>query len=143
MPLGERQPAASSWMAGRVATILAHLEEIAGQHAGTSGPDVGTLPLTYFDRTRWRRRPPTALTDGEAVTIGDRLRRRRLELGLSQVQLGKQLGVGRATVYRWERGECVPKGAWANGLDRFLKQAPTRSGRPPFDRGNESGSDSG
>jgi transcriptional regulator with XRE-family HTH domain len=137
---GSRQP--SSWMAGRVAMILDHLEKIAGQHAAIDGGDVGTLPLTYFDRTRWRRRPPTALTDGEAVTIGDRLRRRRLELGLSQVQLGKQLGVGRATVYRWERGECVPRGARANGLDRFLKRAPTRSRRPPVDRGHESGSDS-
>lgn len=137
---GRRRP--SRWMANRVAVILDHLEKTVEEHAGTSGSDVEMPPLTYFDRTRWRRRLPTALTGGEAVTIGDRLRRRRLELGLSLVQLGKQLGVGRATVYRWERGECVPKGARANGLDKFLKRAPTRSRRPPFDRVNESGSDS-
>jgi len=137
---GSRRP--SQWMANRVGVILDYLERTAQQHAGTNGLDVETLPLTYFDRTRWRRRPPPALTNGEAVTIGDRLRRRRLELGLSQVQLGKQLGVGRATVYRWERGECLPKGEQANGLDRFLKGTATRSRRTPLDRGDQSGSDS-
>ena len=29
--------------------------------------------LTYFDRTRWRRRPPPDLTKGEPISLGDRI----------------------------------------------------------------------
>lgn len=38
-----------------------------------------------------------------------RLAERRKELGLSQIELGRCLGVGGMTVSRWERGETLPQ----------------------------------
>lgn len=115
---GSRPP--SRWMANRVAAILDHLEKTAEQPAGTNSLDGETPPLTYFDRTRWRRVPPPELVEGQPSNLGDRLRQRRLERGLSQAQLGKQFGVGRAIVYRWERGECPPPRSRRSSLIAFL-----------------------
>jgi transcriptional regulator with XRE-family HTH domain len=42
------------------------------------------------------------------VTIGDHVRARRLDLGLTQEQLAKQLEVTESTVNNWERGRSSP-----------------------------------
>lgn len=39
------------------------------------------------------------------TTIGDRIRKRRMELGLSAEELGERLGKDRATIYRYESGK--------------------------------------
>ena len=39
------------------------------------------------------------------MTIGERIKQRRLELGLSAEELGKRLGKDRATIYRYESGK--------------------------------------
>ena len=41
--------------------------------------------------------------------IGNRIRERRLELGLSQGQLAKKLGVHHSTVSAWELGVAEPR----------------------------------
>ncbi len=38
-------------------------------------------------------------------TLGDHIRRCRLDQGLSQGQVAKRVGVSEATIYRWERNE--------------------------------------
>ena len=38
-------------------------------------------------------------------TTNEKIKRLRLELGMSLEDLGKKVGVNRATVYRWENGE--------------------------------------
>ena len=38
------------------------------------------------------------------MTIGERIKRRRIELGLSVDELAKKLGKNRATIYRYESG---------------------------------------
>ena len=49
------------------------------------------------------------------VTLGDHLRRRRLELGLYQKDVALQIGVTASTVWNWENGwssitlSCMPK----------------------------------
>src|SRR6266850_2389072 len=58
---GRRQP--SRWMANRVAAILDRLE-IPNKSAGTDVTSIEPSPLTYFDRTRWRRHPPPDLITG-------------------------------------------------------------------------------
>ena len=115
---GSRQP--SRWMAGRVAVILDSLEKTITATAETARAERQSN-LTYFDRTRWRRQPPPDLVEGAASGLGDRLRRKRLELGLSQKEAGGRFGVGRATVYRWERGECLPPDRHRAGVERFLE----------------------
>jgi len=59
--------------------------------------------------------------DRERGTLGDRLTRVRLKVGLTQEQLAKLLGVGVASVRRWERGTAEPRGLSRREVDRFLK----------------------
>ncbi len=40
--------------------------------------------------------------------FGERLRTLRQERGLGQVQLARELDVGKSIVSLWERGECEP-----------------------------------
>ena len=43
----------------------------------------------------------------EPVTLGDHLRRRRLELGLYQKDVAAQIGVTTSTIWNWEHGWTV------------------------------------
>ena len=65
----------------------------------------GRQQASFSDLTRWRRKPLPALLQAKPVTLGERLRQRRLELGLSQEEVGCSLGIGRVSIGRWERGE--------------------------------------
>jgi len=125
---GSQQP--SRWMANRVAAILDRLEDDSNGPDEATHRSAGLPPLTYFDRTRWRRRPPTDLTEGEPKSLGERIRHRRLELGLSQIQLAKRFGVGRSAVRQWERGKSVPQGLRRYDVIAFLGWARKRSRHP-------------
>lgn len=122
---GSRHP--SRWMAGRVATILDRLESADGSSLESAAEPP---TLSYFDRTRWRRSPPPNITDGGPVTLGDRIRCRRLELGLSQEQLGTRFGVHRGTIRQWERGKSAPLGSRHDAVLRFLNAAVATGDRP-------------
>jgi DNA-binding XRE family transcriptional regulator len=112
-------------MAARVETILVKLEREAADSTGIPEARDGHLDLgqdqSFFDLTRWRRRPPPGVLAETFLSPGDRIRRRRLELGLSQEALGKRIGVGRVTVYRWERADCVPPVRIRVAIHRFLR----------------------
>ena len=107
---GSRHP--SLWMAGRVSALLDALERDL---------EVTSLAqaLNFFDATRWRRKPPSDPLAVRPRTLGERLRSRRLALGLSQEETGRRFGVGRATFYWWERGGLPPAYLWTK-LRRFL-----------------------
>lgn len=50
----------------------------------------------------------------DPVTLGDHLRRRRLELGLYQKDVAAQIGVTTSSIWNWEHGwsitlRCMPK----------------------------------
>ncbi len=132
---GNRQPC--RWMVSRVTAILDQLEKSAAE-PGTASEPHELQHLSYFDRTRWRRRPPSDLTVGGTITIGDQLRQRRLELGLTQAQLGSQFGVSRGTLQRWERGATVPPGRCLT-VDRFLRPRAAQRRRPRGVRGHRPG----
>jgi len=51
------------------------------------------------------------LHDLFAMHIGERIRRRRERLGLTQDQIGEALGVSRETVSQWESGTTEPRPA--------------------------------
>ncbi|MBN1958577.1 MAG: helix-turn-helix transcriptional regulator [Desulfuromonadales bacterium] len=52
--------------------------------------------------------PPEELVK-EPVTLGDHLRRRRLELGLYQKDVAIQIGVTASTIWNWEHGWKIDK----------------------------------
>lgn len=55
-----------------------------------------------------------------AREFGAEIRRRRLERGLSQQELGRRLGVGHTTVYSWETEARFPRLRSHEGLAREL-----------------------
>jgi DNA-binding XRE family transcriptional regulator len=56
----------------------------------------------------------------EATTLGERLVRQRISLGLSQKEAAAEIGVDPATLARWERGDREPTGTHADAVRRFL-----------------------
>ncbi|MFM2482767.1 S24 family peptidase [Celerinatantimonas sp. YJH-8] len=57
-------------------------------------------------------------------SIGDRIRRVRKELKLTQKDIAKSIGVSAASVTQWERGDTTPKGANLIALCNRLKLDP-------------------
>jgi len=55
-------------------------------------------------------------------SIGDRIKKERQRLGLTQTDLGKMINISKQTICGWETGRCTP--------DIFtLKKIPTLCGR--------------
>ncbi len=60
----------------------------------------------------------------ELRTIGDHLRRRRLQLGLRQADLATRLGVAHESVRNWETGQRTPTGRSLGPIRDFLGYDP-------------------
>ncbi len=58
------------------------------------------------------------------VTIGDHIRKRRLDLGLFQRQAAAQIGVDEASIWNWEKGGVKPEIRHLPGIIRFLGYNP-------------------
>jgi len=86
-------------------------------HAHLNGPR--PLPRSY----------PQVLT-----TIGDHLRKRRLDLGLLQREVAERLGVGETTVTNWELNRTTPALQFIPGIIEFLGYAPFPAGASLPDR---------
>ena len=54
-------------------------------------------------------------------TLGQRIKARRKELGLSLAHIGRECGVSYQAVQQWERDETLPDTPHLIGLDRALK----------------------
>jgi transcriptional regulator with XRE-family HTH domain len=67
---------------------------------------------------------PKAL-DLEPQTLGEHIKRRRLQLGLSQPQAAAALGVDPITVLNWEKGKTEPLIRAFPAIFRFLSYATT------------------
>lgn len=48
-----------------------------------------------------------------------RIRKARIEMGYSQEQLARELGVSFATINRWENGKSEPRQIALNTFERF------------------------
>jgi transcriptional regulator with XRE-family HTH domain len=57
-------------------------------------------------------------------TIGDRIRERRLAIGMSQAELGRIVGVSRAAPGQWESGASVPTGPNLVAIAAALQTTP-------------------
>lgn len=52
-------------------------------------------------------------------TIGDRIRKLRINAGMSQRKFARSVYVTRSTVYRWEKGKSVP---YAHDVQHIAEQ---------------------
>ncbi|MBI4719430.1 MAG: transcriptional regulator [Planctomycetes bacterium] len=66
------------------------------------------------------QKPRSPAWPREIRTVGDRIRRRRLELGLLQREAAALLGVDATTVYNWERNRSHPALRVLPVVRRFL-----------------------
>ena len=87
----------------------------------------------YFRREVSRLRPdrlPRNCSKSSANrTLGERIRKKRLVMGLKQVELATLLGVHEMTNVNWETGKTTPSGHRLDLVNSFLRgQLP--QGRP-------------
>jgi len=79
------------------------------------------IPALPFCHVKLRaQRPPLAAYPKELRTLGDRVRKRRLDLGLRQKDVAEQLGVDEMTINNWERHRTRPIGRLLPAISRFL-----------------------
>jgi transcriptional regulator with XRE-family HTH domain len=57
-------------------------------------------------------------------TIGDHLRKRRIDLGWRQKEAAEQIGVGQKTVCNWETNATHPEFRYYPSITRFLEYSP-------------------
>ncbi len=55
-------------------------------------------------------------------TLGDHLRKRRLDRGLTQKELAAMLGVDETSVYNWEKNRCRPARQMMQKIAAFMNQ---------------------
>jgi transcriptional regulator with XRE-family HTH domain len=68
------------------------------------------------------RRPDIASLERD--TLGARLKRRRLELGLRQTDAASKLGIGEGTLVHWEREQHAPPASHYPAIIRYLGYEP-------------------
>jgi len=74
----------------------------------------------YF--TRVKRYP------SEPKTIGEAIRKRRLDLGLRQIDVANVLGCNEMTVVNWEKGYTRPRTDKMSDIGTFLGPIAKRAG---------------
>ncbi|MFQ5456897.1 MAG: helix-turn-helix domain-containing protein [Myxococcota bacterium] len=80
------------------------------------------------------QKPPISAYPRELQTWGDRLRKRRLELGLLQKQVACRLGVDAMTVVNWELNRTAPSLRFGPRIIHFLGYAPYDPSSSPSER---------
>jgi transcriptional regulator with XRE-family HTH domain len=71
-----------------------------------------------------RAKAPSESPSQELKTLGDHLRKRRLDLKLLQRQVALLLGVEEATIWNWENNRSSPKLHYIPRIVRFLGYVP-------------------
>jgi transcriptional regulator with XRE-family HTH domain len=70
------------------------------------------------------KRPQSSKYPQQLNTLGDRIRRRRLDLGLFQKQVAEQVGVDEETIFRWESNESGPQIQFIPAIIKLLGYNP-------------------
>jgi DNA-binding transcriptional regulator YiaG len=85
-----------------------------------------TIKKTCADAVQPDRRfRPRSTAPVELNTLGDHIRKRRFDLGLSQVALARKFGVNRNAVTNWETGVQKPGLGQMPGVIEFLGYEPS------------------
>jgi len=82
-------------------------------HVTMRGPRIPDFPISYPARPK---------------SVGDHIRKRRLDLGLKQQDLSRVLRVSAATLANWERGRVIPTTRHFPAIIEFLGYDPNPPG---------------
>lgn len=66
---------------------------------------------------------PLDSEDNYALQVGRRIRLARKELGMTQVELARQVGVSQRAAQSWETGEVIPY-RWTKKIGKAVKRDP-------------------
>ena len=80
------------------------------------------LPFCHIEKTT--KKTVSKAYPKELVTIGDHIRKRRLDLKLTQKEVAAALGVDECTVWNWERNRTCPLTKHLPAIIGFLGYAP-------------------
>lgn len=86
--------------------------------------DILALPFCHIRRIA--QRPPDPAYPKSLTTIGEHIRKRRIDLGLFQKQVARLIGVAQATIYNWEAGTFEPETRFLPKIYEFLGYCPMR-----------------
>ncbi len=84
----------------------------------------GTVALPFCSLTLKSTKPLPAQYPKELNTLGDHLRKRRLDLGLLQREVAEQIGVDESTITNWERQRTLPEIRHMPEIIQFLGYVP-------------------
>jgi DNA-binding XRE family transcriptional regulator len=70
------------------------------------------------------RKPPNTAYPQQLKTLGDHLRKRRLDLGLLQKEVAKKIGVNKSTITNWELNHNFPELRFISAIIEFLGYWP-------------------
>ena len=93
----------------------------------------GSSPSCHFTLTA--QKPSPLPYPAQISTIGDHLRKRRLDLGLLQREVAEELGVTESTIWNWEANCSSPQLGFIPKTIAFLGYNPvTRNPAPSASR---------
>jgi DNA-binding XRE family transcriptional regulator len=70
------------------------------------------------------RKPKNSAYPTDPKTLGDHLRQKRLDLGMTQKGVADRIGVDEATIYNWEANRKHPAGRLIPRIIQFLGYCP-------------------
>ena len=79
-----------------------------------------TVALPFYKVTLRAKKRLSAAYPKELKTIGDHMRKRRLDLNLMQKDVAEGLGVSECSIWNWENNRNMPQLRYINKIKDFL-----------------------
>lgn len=83
------------------------------------------FPVLPFSRlAQTVKKPPITGYPWHPQTLGEQILKRRLDLGLSQIEVAQMLNLGLQTISRWELNKNTPNNCHYAGIIKLLGYCP-------------------
>ena len=90
--------------------------------------------VVFCHRLLRAQKPNSPKYPKQLDTLGDHIRKRRLDLGMFQRQVAEQIGVDEDTIFRWESNESRPQIQFIPAIIEFLSYNPLQLPDSPSKR---------
>ena len=88
------------------------------------------VALPFYHLAFQAKKPLSGAYPKELRTLGDHLRKRRLDLALFQKDVAKRLGANEASVWNWEKNRSSPALRFVPRIIEFLGYTPDDDTKP-------------